>query len=908
MNAHVIRAIFNRNFYAYFANPTGYVFIFVFVLLNSAAAFLPNDFFNSNLANLDQLNKYLPYILLVFIPAVTMSIWADERRQGTDELLLTIPAADFDVVLGKYLAAVAIYSVALLFSAFCNLVVLLWLGAPDLGLFAATYFGYWMVGLAMLAIGMVASFLTNNLTVGFVLGALFNLPLVLLARADWLLSSEWARPLQQWSLSALFSDFGRGVISLTSLVYFGMIIVIMLYLSMVLIGRRHWVAGRGGSGALALHYGVRTIALLAIAAGLVMLCSAAAFRYDISTEGLSRLSPKTKELLRDLESEHLVRLDAYISPQVPETYVQTRLNLINTLRELEQLGGSNLQVVIHDTEPLSEDADRAEKQFGITSRQVASRDRGAINFEEIYLGVAVTSGLNKVVVPFLDRGVPVEYELVRSIATVNQQERKKLGVLMTDAQLFGRIDPQTFQTVRNELIIDELEKQYDVVQVSADGPIEERYDVLLAVQPSTLSPEQMDNFLACVRSGQPTAIFEDPFPYLNPNVTATSAPKQAAGANPFMQQQPPEPKGDIGALWNLLGVDFTAHRIIWQEYNPYKEIQGFPEEFVFVDAGASQSLLFNDESQITRHLQQLLFLFCGSMRPLNSSTMEFKPLVHTGNNTGTVNYDEILQLNMFGQPEGLNADRRQFPTQEVYTLAARVVGKPGGENMPMAAEEPGEAPAAAQAAAADAEVDVVLIADIDLLYSDFFLLRAQGEDPERDLNLTLDNVTFVLNTLDVLADDPRFIDIRSRRPKHRTLTTIERVTDDSRKEAMDARDEFIKEFEDARQNEEEAFNKEIESLQERTDMDPLEKVQRIKIAQEVGQRRLQAKIDRLEKKRDKEVQRIERELTLEIQRVQDSYKLWAVLLPPIPPLLVGLVVLFNRRAREREGVAKSRLR
>ena len=135
MNTSVLRAVFLRNFVSYFANATGYVFICVFVLLSSFAAFWPNEFFNDNLANLDQLSKWFPFIMLIFIPAITMSIWAEERREGTDELLLTIPAGDFDIVLGKYLAAVAIFTVSLLFSLVTNAIVLSTLGDPDVGLF-----------------------------------------------------------------------------------------------------------------------------------------------------------------------------------------------------------------------------------------------------------------------------------------------------------------------------------------------------------------------------------------------------------------------------------------------------------------------------------------------------------------------------------------------------------------------------------------------------------------------------------------------------------------------------------------------------------------------------------------------------------------------------------------------------
>ncbi|HVA46041.1 MAG TPA: Gldg family protein [Pirellulales bacterium] len=924
MNFNVVSAIFRRNFNSYFANPTGYVFICVYVLLSSFAAFWPNDFFSSNLANLDQLNRYLPYIMLVFIPAITMSIWAEERRQGTDELLLTIPAADFDVVLGKYLAAVAIYSVALLFSMICNLSVLSWLAypkhplpdqpvGPDLGLFFGTYFGYWLVGAAMLSIGMVASFLTGNLTVGFVLGTLFNAPLAFAANADVIMPAEWAIPVKQWSLEEQFRDFGRGVVSLSGVSYFVLTVVVMLYLSMVLIGRRHWQGGKDGLS-LGPHYLLRGGSLIGIAVGVVMILQHFDLRADVTAEGLSSLSPKTRELLGNLK--RTVKIDAYISPEVPESYVKTRLDLLSMLREFAARGKNLVRLRIHDTKPLSPEAQQAEQQFNITPQPVFSRTRGAVSREQIYMGVAFTSGLEKVVVPFLGPAVPVEYELARSIATVSEEKRQKLGVLVTDAKLYASFNMQTFTQGRNDLLIDELEKQYDVVQVNADTPVKDDIDVLFAVQPSSLSPEQMKNFVAAVKRGIPTAIFEDPLS-LTRDVPGTTAPKRPPQQMMMFGGQQPLPKGDIRELWKLLGIEFEAHELVCQYYNPYPKLElAVTPEWLFIDAGASEDKkdhpVFSQKDPISSGLQQVLLLYAGSLKHLNASDMKFEPLLQTGDETAEVAFSDLQTMNPFGGGGGLNPNPRRKPTRDYYTLAAHITGKLPEED----AEETAKESEADEKKDGDkeekkkrTEINAVVVADIDLFYQEFFQFRQQSQDPDRELDLSLDNITFTLNVLDALAGDDRFIDIRKRRLKHRVLATIEEKTKDAKVAAEKEKLEKRKDLEEATAKEQAELDKRVSELKKRGEkMNTIELMQRLQILEREGNQRLDARKRQLQKDLDQKVTKIERDLNLQVTREQDWYKMWAVVLPPILPMLVGLGVFFNRRAHEREGVARSRLR
>ncbi|NQW46677.1 MAG: Gldg family protein, partial [Planctomycetes bacterium] len=880
----------------------------------------PPEFFNSNLANLDQLNRYLPYILLVFVPAITMSVWAEERRQGTDELLLTIPASDWEVVFGKYLAAVGIYTVALMFSCICNLVILLRWGTPDAGLFLSNYLGYWFVGVAMIAIGVVASFLTNNLTVAFILGLALNAPLVVADQAGAVMAPRLAERVRSWSLAEQFIDFGRGIVSLSGIAYFIGIVAVCLYIAMVLIGRRHWTSRRDGAR-MGVHFIVRTLGLAAATLGAVLLFRAVDVRADLSEEGISSLSSDTRRLLRELETSRPIDIKAYVSSTVPEDYTQTRLNLLNMLRQFQQLGRGKINVEVIATDPKTEAASLANQQFGIEPVSVLSRVRGTYRDESIFLGCAFTSGLEKVVVPFFDKGTPVEYELIRSICTAAQQKRKRLGVLTTDADLFGGFDMTTGQQRPRQPVLEELEKQYDVVQVDASAPIADGYDALLAVQPSSLGPEQMNNFVAAVRAGLPVAVFEDPLPVLMQGVPGTAQPRRGPGGPMAMFQQQQQPKGDIGQLWQTLGIKLMARGgrpmmgqtgsdplVVCQDYNPHPKLE-LPDEFVFIDAdlaadAAGKQPGFNQKQAITAGLQEVLFPFPGAVVKDEKADVAWTPLVQTGLRTGTIEVEQVM---------GNRGDMRQLQifekqAKQAMVLAVMIERQPQSE----AAPEDGKP---SEGGAAQRPIRAVVVADIDLMDGRIFGLRNR---PDEVFGLNFDNVTFVLNILDSLAGDDRFLEIRKRKPKHRTLERIEDTVAAAREKADAERQKFIGEFDEAErgandsmQSEVGEFEKKIKEMEATGDADPqaaMQAVQQLASRQRLAQRRLDTKIEQMKRKRDAEVESVERQLEAKIRKEQDRQKWLAVLLPPIPPLVVAFFVYFRRRAQEREGVAKSRLR
>jgi len=219
----------------------------------------------------------------------------------------------------------------------------------------------------------------------------------------------------------------------------------MLYFNVLLIGRRHWPVQADGYK-MWLHHLVRSIAIVIVVISVNAILARAALRLDVTAEQLHSLSDQTEKLLDEIPDDRTVFIEAFISKNVPQIFVQTRANLLGFLKEIDAVADNKVQVLIHDTEQFSVDARDAREKFGILARDVANTTGAQTSIDPVFLGVAVKCGAEEQVTPFFDRGLPVEYELTRSIRVVAKTQRKKIGVLNTEAKFFGGFD---FQTLRN---------------------------------------------------------------------------------------------------------------------------------------------------------------------------------------------------------------------------------------------------------------------------------------------------------------------------------------------------------------------------------------------------------------------------------------------------------------------------
>jgi len=243
VNSGTIKAIFKREFKSYFESPVAYVFMVVFLLFIGFMTFSFSNFYERQTADLQPFFMWIPWVFLLLIPASCMGLWADERRSGTIELLLTMPITMTEAILGKFLAAWAFIVIGVAMT-FPIIITTCFLGSPDMGAVISGYAGSVLMAGAYVSIGMLTSSMTRSQVIGFVLALVFCFILIIIGwppvtnyltnwAPAWLIDAVAA-----FSLMTHYEAMQRGVIDLIDVTYYLSVMVFFLTATHVVVDSR----------------------------------------------------------------------------------------------------------------------------------------------------------------------------------------------------------------------------------------------------------------------------------------------------------------------------------------------------------------------------------------------------------------------------------------------------------------------------------------------------------------------------------------------------------------------------------------------------------------------------------------------------------------------------------------------
>jgi len=903
-------AVARRQLNSLLGNPLAYIFILAFVLAAAVCLVWADEFFTLNLADLGRLHGAMPWLLALLLPALAMNAWAQERESGTEELLLTMPLSLVDAVLGKYLAVAGYFTIALVCS-LSNVVVLKWLGDPDVGLLFANYLGWWMAGLAFAAWGLAASVLVPMPIIAFLVGVLLCGLLALCGQAlDW------------------FDDFNRGVVAFGNLVIALATAGAGLVVALFALASRRW---RPGGEQTILIQILTAVFGLALAINLARIGERWGADADVSVERLSSLSVESVNVLKTVEQP--VKVTAFITADLPGELQRRGKEIEDKLKALERQSGGKVTLAIHRPVDQLDEQGALAQDHGIKPRKEFTTTERGREQTEVFLGAAVTSGGRSQVIDYFDPGLSVEYELVRAVRTVGSSKKRVLGIATTDMDINGGFDmgmggmPSQRPTWQ---LVEEWKRQYEVREANLDSAVNGEIEVLVVAQPSSLTEPQLRNLHDYIWAGRPALIMEDPLPIWSGPQLAISQPKKGGQQSQFGPDPSSPKKGDIKPLLRALGVDFDPNQIVWSDDNPSAALrEQIPRTFVWVRRDHNGL----PESSITSGFQTLLLPFPGTIyeaRDKNSKLL-VKPLLRPSNKVrfGIQQFSDHVMPNFFGGG-GLQMHEptswKPGNPRELPMIAAHITGI-----MPSAYPKPdpdapkadkkkdadgkevaSDAPAMRVGVPSTKEVNVILVADTDFVNDAIFqVYRNVGERFSTDdlkFLQSLRNVQFIANAVDTLAADTNFLAIRARRPKERTLKAEEEVYALTDKARTEAEDRAQAEADDLIAKKRASFEEKRKAIEARTDIDEATKANLVQTVVENEQRALNRDIDSIKQTMERGKLAAKSSQKREISNRRTFVRGMAVGTPAVLLGLLILAVFTLRLMRERTHVPAARQR
>jgi ABC-type uncharacterized transport system involved in gliding motility auxiliary subunit/ABC-type transport system involved in multi-copper enzyme maturation permease subunit len=702
MNLNAIWTVARRELRALFDHPTGYILLGVFIAVNDFFFF--RQAYLMQVATIRPMMDLLPWIFLFFVPLVTMRSIAEDARTGTLEVVLAQPISEAELLAGKFVGQVLFIWLGLLLAVPAG--IGLAFGADlQVGVMFAQFVGAAFLALGMAGVGVWASSVARNQITAAMVGvaALFVLILVGLDNLLTGLPPELGNYAASLSILPHFSNIARGVIDLRDIVYFLSVAAVFLFFAYQgLMSRK--LAPKGET-IRRLRFGVLLLTAVAIVVNLFGRHIAG--RLDLTPGKTYTLSPATRDMLKSLPD--VVTLKLYASAEVPPQIALLKRDVDDLLRDYRSAGAGKVRVVVKD--PSADSAAKTEaSQLGIGPVQFNVVGRSELQVKEGYLGLAVQYANSKQVIPVVDRTEDLEYTLSSYIRQLSRTSKPIVALATSgrDAQL-GR---------QYNRLIDGIEKNYTVQQVTitSDSALPSATKVLiLAGTPDSVTDKVRNKISSFVDKGGSLMVF---------------SAGMAMGAERGQFAQP------LAVTWNDVikpyGVSISADMVLDLASN-----QPVPMNTqigrVFVRYPPFVRALSTKSSVVNKSLDGVLLPWPSTIDTTGVRKGTLTPLFTSSRQAAVEGFRVLIY------------PTRQWPTENLKTRLVGVQVNPAGTNAPAGK---GTAQAATPPDTSHGPTGrLVVIGSTDFATDNF---------------LAPENSTFLLNSIDWLAQDDAFISIRSK--------------------------------------------------------------------------------------------------------------------------------------------------
>ena len=726
-------AVTKNELLRYFISPLAYVYLVAFLVLNASFAIYFGNFIERSIADLTSMFGFEPWLYLLFIPGISMRLWAEEFRNKTVIQIVTMPVSIATLVWGKFLASWIFVLIALILT-FPFWITVNVLGNPDNAVIILSYFGSWLLAGCMLAISQTMSALTKNQVVALVLSVVANF-LFFVSGIEYVLGffrliapAVIVDMIASFSFLTHFGQITSGLLEARYLVFACSVIVLFNLFTILIVsfktsGTSKWLKSTQSG-----YYAVVFVLLLFGFMGLNLLANSflRTQQYDFTEEKIYTLTSSSKKILSRIPEKIVAKF--YYSPILGQRNPEIRMmydRIRLLLQRFQNLQPDKFSYRMYNPEPLSESEDAA-IAYGLQPLPLVDLNQNG------FMGIVFSDATDKTeVMPFfpVERQAFLEQDMIENIYKL-LHSRKTIGILtslpvMETNQDYGYISPQWN-------IITEINRFYDIKEISKPEDLPE-VDVLLMIHPQNLSDEMINEIKRYSKHGGKVLVLAD---------TAAESPRIFSTRN--IEFYPSDFKG-LDKFWgfrmynefvvadldNSITVDATKNYSV----NPI-----FTQDVVqFVLPSKSM----NPNFDITKNLQSVLFASVSLLVP-DGFNSNFIPLMIGTPSSGllpsSVVYDGIEPnrlLNMFK------------PDDNMKVLAALLKSK--NKYLPF---------------------EVIVVADTDFIY-DSFWSKNQTILENNYFIPVYDNGNFVLNALDYLSGDTDLTALRGRMQKIRLFEGLE---------------------------------------------------------------------------------------------------------------------------------------